>query len=170
MPLGLAWAHYEVLLQQQEEVLSSGVDADALRYGLKRFPALERVTITPAAHGRLNEPLYETPMIRSLPYEFNYPMPQGWPIHSYGDQCELPPWNLTIDLAMQTWRGFRCVVSELVGSKLKQPQHQVSELVVDTHTLPTGLNCRIFDTPPCLRYYHLAVLLEFPGFRRVDIL
>lgn len=43
-----------------------GTNVDALVYGLKRFPALRRMTITPAAHGWIFAPLYETPMIRAL--------------------------------------------------------------------------------------------------------
>lgn len=120
MPLDLAWACYQVLLQQHDEMLSSRADAEALRYGLTRFPSLKRITITPATHGRLYEPLYETPMIRSFPYGFNYPIPQGWPIHSYGDDYELPPWNENLDSAVRPWRGFSYVMGELAGNEQRQ--------------------------------------------------
>ena len=58
-----SWDYYQKLLEQQEEVLVSGADADALRYALERFPSLRRIIITPAAHGKLDAPLYETPVI-----------------------------------------------------------------------------------------------------------
>jgi hypothetical protein len=35
-----SWDYYQKLLEQQEEVLVSGADADALRYALERFPSL----------------------------------------------------------------------------------------------------------------------------------
>ncbi|KAJ6140187.1 hypothetical protein N7471_006673 [Penicillium samsonianum] len=52
-------------------------DAHAFLYGVKQFPALKRVTITPSAHGYLFIPLYPTPMIRAFPKGFNYPIPRG---------------------------------------------------------------------------------------------
>jgi hypothetical protein len=64
---------------QQESVLLTHADIDALKYGITRFPALKRITITPATHGFLYTPLYETPMIRAFPYGFNYPIPRAWP-------------------------------------------------------------------------------------------
>lgn len=60
-------------------MLFIGSDVDALIYGLKRFPALRRMTITPAAHGWIFAPLYETPMIRALLKGLNYPILCGWP-------------------------------------------------------------------------------------------
>lgn len=77
MPVLEAWAHHQILLKQQEEVILSGMDEDALKYALARFPSLTRITITPATHGFLFTPLYETPMIRSFPYGFNYAIPRG---------------------------------------------------------------------------------------------
>lgn len=43
------------------------MDSNVFRYGLQRFPSLKRITITPAAHGWLYTPLYQTPMIRAFP-------------------------------------------------------------------------------------------------------
>ncbi|KAL7900938.1 hypothetical protein HDV63DRAFT_402331 [Trichoderma sp. SZMC 28014] len=77
LPLEESWAFYQMLLRQQEDVIANGADADALRYGLQRFPALRKVTGTPATHGRLFTPLYEPPMIRAFPYGFNYPIPRA---------------------------------------------------------------------------------------------
>lgn len=44
-----------------------------------RANPLRRITIAPTAHGSLFLTLYQTPMICSLPYGFNYPIPRGWP-------------------------------------------------------------------------------------------
>lgn len=86
------WEHYRHLLQLQNEIISNNSDLDAFLYGVKQFPALKRVSITPAAHGHLFAPLYWTPMIRAFPKGFNYPIPYGWlysrlnpePAYSYG--------------------------------------------------------------------------------------
>ncbi|KAH8804484.1 hypothetical protein F5884DRAFT_734839 [Xylogone sp. PMI_703] len=72
-----SWNYYQKLLLQQNDVFASGADVDALRYALNRFPLLRKVSITATAHGFLNAPLYETPMIRSFPRGFNYPIPPG---------------------------------------------------------------------------------------------
>lgn len=73
--LARSWEYYYQLLQQQKEVLVLGADVKAFKYGLLRLPALQRITITPAAYGWLLRPLYETPMIQAFPPNFNYPMP-----------------------------------------------------------------------------------------------
>ncbi|OQE01486.1 hypothetical protein PENSOL_c004G01758 [Penicillium solitum] len=48
------WQHYQHLLRQQKDVLADNSDLDAFTYGIKQFPALKRVTITPAAHGYIS--------------------------------------------------------------------------------------------------------------------
>ncbi|KAI8954358.1 hypothetical protein F4801DRAFT_532784 [Xylaria longipes] len=133
------------------------------RYGLSQFPLLKRVTITPAAHGRwLYMPLYETPMIRALPYGFSYPIPRGWPCAEGADNPPIPdPWE--DHLLKNKWRGFRTVTRELA----RQRKH-ISEFVVDAHTLNTGLNCRVFDEP-CEEYDNLVAVIQQPGFTRLQL-
>lgn len=80
MPMEEAWEYYQGLLQQQRDVLDSKAHIDALEKHIGSFPALERITITAATHGRLYNPLYETPMIRAFPRGFNHYIPRGWPI------------------------------------------------------------------------------------------
>jgi hypothetical protein len=103
-----SWRYYKELWWQQVEVLNSGADLDAFRYGLERFPLIQTVTITPLAHGRLFTPLYETPMIRAFPRGFNYLLPRSWPVH---DPTYTPspsrPWNQIPDYEKDGWRGFR---------------------------------------------------------------
>lgn len=77
-PLGECWQHYQHLRCQQKDALADNSDLHAFLYGIKQFPALKRVTITPAAHGYLFAPLYPTPMIRAFPKGFNYYIPWGW--------------------------------------------------------------------------------------------
>ncbi|KAH8671424.1 hypothetical protein BX600DRAFT_496129 [Xylariales sp. PMI_506] len=79
LPLETCWEYYQDLLLQEKEVLISNADTEALRYGLARFTSLQKITVTPAAHGILFTPLCETPMIRSSPPGFQYPLPRTWP-------------------------------------------------------------------------------------------
>ncbi|KAI2469995.1 hypothetical protein F4781DRAFT_201683 [Annulohypoxylon bovei var. microspora] len=157
-----SWSYYQTLLKQQEEILDTGADIEAFKYGLQRFPALRRIVITPAAHGWLYTPLYETPMIRGFPYGFNYPLPRGWPCTDEGDPTpRVYAWD--DEEEKNKWRGFRLVTRELARQK-----HQISELLVDSHYLNTGLSCRIFDEP-CDEYNDFVALLRTPGFRRLDL-
>ncbi|CAM1502670.1 Fc.00g074460.m01.CDS01 [Cosmosporella sp. VM-42] len=151
---------------------------EALKYGLKRFPLLDRVIVTAAAHGWLFSPLYETPMIRAFPKGFLYPIPRGWPLeemayrdYARGDstQPEAHPWTEDDTAANEEyknqWRGFRVVTRVLAG---QSQDHNVKELVCDTHGIQTGLNCRIFDDP-CSEYNDIVTILRKPGFRRIDL-
>ncbi|RAH48813.1 uncharacterized protein BO95DRAFT_489193 [Aspergillus brunneoviolaceus CBS 621.78] len=139
--LWTCWQYYQNLLAQQAEVLIRQSDVEALVRGLRRFPALERITITPAAHGWLYQPLYETPMIRAFPNGFNYPIPPK-----------------------KQWRGVRLVLRALA----QHPGHRVVELILDVNQLDTGLNCTIFHQP-CEEVENLVALLRRPGFRRLDL-
>lgn len=136
------------------------MDIKAFEYGLDRFPALKRITITPAAHGTLFAPLYKTPMIRTLPYGLNYSIPRGWPVSG---KYYIPA-DEWIEENKGKWRGFKEVIRCLAEHKAAG----VKELVLDTHLLPTGITCRFFNQPS-LEYDHLVGLLQRPGFRRLDL-
>lgn len=173
LPPAACWAHYQELLRQQDAVISSGADETAFRYALQRFPSLERITITPAAHGWLFSPLYETPTIRALPYGFNYPIPRGWP--TAPDGCPLHsmrPWpgddgDAEAETYKEQWRGVRVALRVLAEP---QTEHSVTELVLDAHHLNAGLNCRIFEHPATnAEYANLCALLRRTGFARLDL-
>ncbi|PNP37987.1 hypothetical protein TGAMA5MH_10086 [Trichoderma gamsii] len=158
-----SWAYYQDLLRQQEEVIASGADADALRYGLQRFPSLRKVTVTPATHGWLFMPLYETPMIRAFPCGFNCPIPRAWPyaIDAFEDiyyNLRAAPW----ENEKTRWRGFI-----LVTKVLAEGRHNVLEYGIDGHYLGTGLNCRIFDDR-CEEYEDFVSVLRLPGFKKLQ--
>lgn len=169
-PAAACWAHYQDLLRGQDAVLASGADEAAFRHALQRFPSLERVTVTPAAHGWLFSPLYETPTIRSLPRGLNYPVPRGWP--TAPDGCPphgMPPWpgDGEGEAYKEQWHGVRVALRVLADS---QTQHSVTEFVLDAHHLDTGLNCRIFEDPATsAEYVNLCALLRRPGFARLDL-
>ncbi|KAK7960322.1 hypothetical protein PG988_011536 [Apiospora saccharicola] len=164
LPFPVSVAYYQGLLIQQNRVLATQADVDALAYGLTRFPALRRITITAAAHGLLYEPLYQTPMIRAFPWGFNYPIPRGWPMGSpmCSTPAKVPPWD---EAHKRRWRGVSAVLHALAAAS----DHGVSELVVDALVLPTGLNWRLLDDPACEEYRNLAALVRKPGFRHLDL-
>ncbi|KAJ5509684.1 hypothetical protein N7527_011827 [Penicillium freii] len=155
------WKYYQHLLGQQKDVLADNSDVHAFLYGVKQFPTLKRVTITPSAHGHLFTPLYLTPMIRAFPKGFNCPIPRGWlngPVK--------PPvayhWKEYPELR-ERYRGFISVLRVLANEP-----NSVSELVISSNHLPTGLNCTIFDQPG-EEYDNFATVLKIPGFRHLAI-
>lgn len=162
-PLRDSWGYYRHLLRQQKDVLADNGDLDAFSYGVKQFPALKRITITPAAHGHLFAPLYRTPMIRAFPKGFNCPIPRGWlyprinsePANAYA-------WNQYSKLK-ERYRGFRTTMRVLANEP-----NSVSELVMTANFLPTGINCAIFDEP-CEEHENFTTVLKNPGFRPLDI-
>jgi hypothetical protein len=78
--LSECWEYYRQLVRKQDDVLAGGYDEEAFLYGLKRFSALKKVTVTPGAHNMLFNPFYQSLMIREFPQGFIYPIPYGWPI------------------------------------------------------------------------------------------
>ncbi|KAF7531262.1 hypothetical protein G7054_g9038 [Neopestalotiopsis clavispora] len=156
-----SWKYYKHLLEQQQQVLVSGADAEALRYGLTRFPALRRLIVTPTGHGFLFGSFYQTPMIRAFPYGFVYPVPIAWPTQ---EDFELPPWVKPWDDSQrQIWRGVCITLQELA-----KQEHNVVEFLIQPNGHRTGLNCRMFDQP-CQEYDSFKKLLGCPGFRYLEL-
>ncbi|SCO82577.1 uncharacterized protein FRV6_06790 [Fusarium oxysporum] len=165
MPSRDALAHYIDLLHQQREVLSSSADEEAFRYAVQQFPQLTKATVTPAAHGFLFMPLYETPMIRAFPSGFVYPIARTWPSderlgHGSPEDC---PEGWENDDERRQWRGF-CIVSKILADHAEKLQ--ISELVVDNHKLPTGIDYTLFDKPNT-EYDSLCKIVARPGFKRL---
>ncbi|KAL7949191.1 hypothetical protein V8C42DRAFT_362574 [Trichoderma barbatum] len=153
-----SWTYCQDLLSQQDQVIASGADAEALRYGLRQFPALQRVSVTPAAHGWLFTPLYETPMIRAFPYGFIYPIPRGWPTRRGGKVSVFAEsWEDT----KEKWRGF-----SIVAEALAQEQHHVAEFLIDSHYLHAGLNCCLFEQPNKV-YGFFQSILQQPSLEKL---
>ncbi|CEF71820.1 hypothetical protein SNK03_000021 [Fusarium graminearum] len=137
----------------------------AFRHAVQRFPQLTNVTVTPAAHGFLFMPLFQTPMIRALPFGFVYPVIRTWPSDEalgYGSPENCPEgWGN--DDERKQWRGFCTVTNVLVDYA---DSLQISELVVDNHTLPTGIDYTLFDKPNA-EYDSLCKIVARPDFRRI---
>ncbi|KAJ5763281.1 hypothetical protein N7533_001962 [Penicillium manginii] len=160
-----SWKIYQSLLRKQADVLAGNYDEEAFLYGLERFTALKRVTITPAAHGVPFAPLYQSPMIRAFPPGFNYPIPRGWPISTTEEPEDVItfPWQQVDERHREKYHAFR-----IVTRTLAQQKHNVVELILEARQLYTGINCTIFDQP-CMEHDNLLTILKKPGFRRLDI-
>ncbi|KAJ5921454.1 hypothetical protein N7466_009780 [Penicillium verhagenii] len=165
LPLGKCWDFYRKLVRQQDDVLTGKYDEEAFLYGLERFPALKKVTVTPAAHGVLFRPLYQTPMIRQFPPGFYYPVPRGWPLpcREQPEEVYCHPWQSLSEKYKEKYHGFRIVTRTLAHQK-----HSVTDLNLDACELRTGINCMIFDDP-CEEYDNLSTILKRPGFRQLKL-
>jgi hypothetical protein len=118
--------------------------------GLLSLPALKRVTITSECWRQsYTSPLYETPLIRSLPQGFRCPTVYPW-VGSNSevddDQSErnaeilITPWDEEL---CSEWRGWHIVVSELSRTVTRQ---KVRELIVDVHREPTGISFQLLGS------------------------
>lgn len=160
MPMEEAWAYYQKLLEQQRDVLNSKAHINALEKHVGSFPALQRITITAATHGRLYNPLYETPMIRAFPWGFNHYIPRGWPVPN-GIIPECDPW----DEDGSDWQGFRVVTRLLAEGR---DSGRVTDLCVDAHELEMGLNSRVFERENRTLHDFEAVLKR-PNFTHLQL-
>ncbi|KAH7203181.1 hypothetical protein BKA60DRAFT_656351 [Fusarium oxysporum] len=161
LPSRESLAYYSRLLQEQSDILESGDDEAAFRYAVQRFPRLTKVTVTPATHGVLITPLYETPMVRGFPRGFVYPIPRGWPCAENEHLAEeANPWEAEDE--KNKWRGFRIVTRVLAQAE----NCQISELVLDNNKLPTGLNHFVFEEPN-EEYDNFCRIVQRPGSRRI---
>ncbi|KAH6659011.1 hypothetical protein BKA67DRAFT_640346 [Truncatella angustata] len=159
MPVTEAWAYYNRLLEQQRGVLKSEEHIHIFGKYIGSFPALRRITITPATYGRLFNPLYETPMIRAFPQGFNSPIPRGWPVPN-DSLPECPAWENT----GSDWQGFRIVSSVLAQNK---DLGRVTDLCINAYQLETGLNLRVFDRESNEAFQHFEKLLARPNFKHL---
>ncbi|KAF5967155.1 hypothetical protein FCOIX_12127 [Fusarium coicis] len=145
-----SWEVHCKLKSQQDEVLTSGRDADALRYGLSRFPNLKRLTLSPAAHGILGRPLYPTPTIRSFPEGLIYPLERCWPKPDLLGDYSLIPGDET---SKQEWRGFCVVTKEIAHHIRENPGFGLSEFVAEVGE----------------EYCYLVTILSHPPLRRLEL-
>ncbi|KAK2595133.1 hypothetical protein QQS21_007159 [Conoideocrella luteorostrata] len=158
---------YKKLLGEQDEVLTSNGDVEALKYGIQQFPSLERITLTPTTHGVLLNPIYETPMIRSLRSSAVYPLPPGLQYYPRR-QFSTISWNESFYRVLEEdrrnkWRGFRVITKVLA-----ETSHNISQFVIKTHHMDTGISSDLLHQP-CPELDNLTALIQTPGFRRLDL-
>lgn len=157
---------HQKLVQEQDRVIATNSDADALRYGLPRFPNLRRITLTPVAHGIPARPFYQTPMIRSFP-RLVYPIPRGWPVAE--EQCNYPFAEGWDGEEKRKWRGFCLITHAVAQYQRENPTAGITEFIIDSNQLLTGINCRVFDDRENNEYKDLVTIFARPGFSRIDL-
>ncbi|KAF5577857.1 hypothetical protein FPANT_10223 [Fusarium pseudoanthophilum] len=157
---------YEKLQSQQDEVRAAGRDAEALRYGLLRFPNLRRITISPASHGILGRPLYLTPTIRSFPEGLVYPLHHDWPRTNMIEEDPLSSWD---ESSKRQWHGFCVVTTEIAQHINRNPIFSLSEFVLESRQLWTGISYHVFDNPMSEEYRNLVTILSHPSLRRLEL-
>ncbi|KAH7193883.1 uncharacterized protein B0J16DRAFT_381765 [Fusarium flagelliforme] len=180
---------YKALIKDQDDITASDFDIQTFKYGLRRFPALNRVTITPSTHGTKLNPLYKTPMIKAFHPGFYCPTPRAWPGRAFAFYREALAWTdyrealawtdqdgpldpyqmmygfyCTAESYRSKWRGYRAATRALA----EDYQHHVTELVVGGNEVGSGINCHIFDQP-CVEYNDLVNLLQRPGFSHLSL-
>ncbi|KAJ9415170.1 hypothetical protein FOXG_14501 [Fusarium oxysporum f. sp. lycopersici 4287] len=161
-----SFEYYKVLGSQQRYIIASKTDEDIFRHALQQFPKLKRVIVTPAAHGYLFEPLYKTPMIRSFPYGFIYPVPRGWP-NSWPRRhwALVMPWigDEAIDEDKTQWHGFR------IGTKvLAKENHKITELVFDYYQRNTGISHFALNRGT-EEYTNFCDMVKRPGLQKLQL-
>lgn len=164
LPITECWVHYCELLRQQREVLQLGAHVRAFEnaWRLRRFPNVRTITVTPAAHGRLFYPLFETPMIRAFPPGFNYCIPRGWPVCMEDPDPQVPQaeeWDDDGD----DWPGFRAVTSIVAAYP-----HELAELRVDAFQVATGLSVCVFEEP-CRALTDFTSIIARPSFQHLHL-
>lgn len=135
---------YNSLYDEQQAIIESGEDIEALMVGLTSFPNLERVTISSEAWRlQMSCPRFSTPFFRSLPTEFRMPTPWPWLGYDYDELTEDEREKLTLpwDDAYEQWRGYQIVISALVSTA---SNHNVRELIIDTNFELTGISHQLF--------------------------
>ncbi|KAF5722738.1 hypothetical protein FMUND_2615 [Fusarium mundagurra] len=161
-----AFEYYNLLEDQQTNLIASKTDEYIFRYIVRQFPKLKRVSVTPAAHGYLFEPLYRTPMIRSFPYGFIYPVPRGWPIPLPGQiSAFVLPWvgEDAVEENKDPWHGFR-----IVTKVLAEERHNVTELMLDAHQFNTGINHLALNRGT-EEYNNFCDIIKRPGFQKLRL-
>ncbi|KAI9163771.1 hypothetical protein HJFPF1_05397 [Paramyrothecium foliicola] len=160
-----SYRHYQKVVREQKGAMAAAADVKALEFGLARFTNLRRITVTPTAHGKLFQPRYHTPMIRSLPYGLVYPPPRGWPVTGEEEEARRTPKSMPWinEDEKNKWRGV-CLLLRTLANR----PHRITEFNVDVHQILTGLSCRIFDKPN-QEYDNLVSLLRSPNFSHLHL-
>jgi hypothetical protein len=106
-------------------------------------------------------------MIRAFPFGFVYPIPRGWPSDERlgYDRPDGYPEGWENDEERKQWRGF-CIVSKVLADYAETIQ--ISELALDSHKLPTGIDCSFFENFN-VEYDNLCKILEQPGFKSITL-
>jgi hypothetical protein len=143
---------YQELYQEEKRAIKQGYDAAALRHVLAVCPKLERIVLTseiwrPWHH----QPIYHTPLHRSLPPGFRKPSVWPWLSyrpHSTPAQAEHRRDCMRPDGQSQSqnsslpseFRGYSTIVSALIDT----PASKISEFIIYSGHEPIGITHQLF--------------------------
>jgi hypothetical protein len=147
------YAIYEHLYSEEQEIKKRGLDTAALHNALRACPNLQRIVLTSEVWRPWNlQPLYHTPLHRSLPPGFR--KPSVWPWLDYRPQSA-PAQTAYRDSIMRAiitnqndslpsdFRGYSIIVSSLVS----MPSPQISEFIIYSGHETAGISHQLFATP-----------------------
>ncbi|KAF2727889.1 hypothetical protein EJ04DRAFT_569986 [Polyplosphaeria fusca] len=139
---------YKRLHSKETKIMARGEDVLALIEALASFPRLRRITLTTEAwRPWYDPPIYDTPFHRSLPKDFQMPFAWPWP--------GVPPTDLSSEPVvvsrgvspaqrkreMTISRGWKIIANALTIF----PNHQVTELIVDSQDELSGISQQLFQ-------------------------
>lgn len=144
---------YQALYRQEQEIIKKGHDAAALGYTLEHCPNLVRVVLTSEVWRLWHlQPVYDTPLRRSLPAGFRKPSVWPWLSQSPNDTPARRDYrdnvmgNYIIDeeASLPTeFRGYSILVSALADLA----DTQVSEFIIYPGHETIGISHHLFTTP-----------------------
>lgn len=131
------------------------------------FPALRRITITPATCGMLFNPLYETPMVRAFPSGYLGPLSRGWQNRDQQLGINRLEWESRASRVKgSNWQGIRTIARALSEGR---DGGRVTEFHIDTRRLGAGLTMMRFNDKSHETLMHLEALLTRPGIKHLHL-
>lgn len=151
---------YNSLYDEQQAIIKSREDFETLTLGLTSFPNLERITLS-------SDTWFPTPFFRSLPPEFQMPLPWAWLGHDSDDLFEtqlqelMLPWNTV----QEEWQGYQIVISALTTTN-----YSVKELIIDTNYELTGISYQLFTSEQSTGYNATVKLFRTVPLTRLELM
>jgi len=160
MTIGESFDLYNSLYDEQQAIIKSREDFETLTLGLVSFPNLERITIS-------SDTWFPTPFFRSLPPEFQMPLPWAWLGRDSDDlfETQLPELMLPWDTVQEEWRGYQIVVSALTSTN-----HSVKELIIDINYELTGISYQLFTSEHSTGYNATVQLFRTVPLTRLELM
>ncbi|KAM0351909.1 hypothetical protein ACHAPU_002423 [Fusarium lateritium] len=160
-----SYSYYLYLSRQQQLVTSSNIDVLAFSHALERFPCLSKVTISTKAHGRLFEPVHQTPMIREFPEGFIYP--GGYSLHTPQKAEYL--WRDDPDRSKKEYTAHRRGFAAALHVLSRDGDHKVSEFIIEEYAEFDGSWINPDLESPGHTRDDFVSLLKRPKFRSLGI-
>ncbi|KAK7212304.1 hypothetical protein V2G26_019482 [Clonostachys chloroleuca] len=160
-----SFENYKELSKNRKRIEERSWDIRALRQFANCFSSLKRITISHAAHGWAYEPLYETPLIRSLRGKLDYGILRSdrpYDLNPMGNEI-LVSWGENRAYHERVSRGYKAIFEMMANLHLP-----AQELVIETNGLLAGIPLEMF-ADRTQDYRNFYALLCRPDFHRLDL-